>query len=100
MICNNWLFHNGIRICQKLHKEMPIPDDFLKPGWWAGGHVPKSDFGIAFQNKDKKRHLWVQGYNAETNKALLINMELSDTKAHIYYYNPNSSLQLYCRDAM
>ena len=96
----NGYYHNGIRICQKLHKEMPIPDDFLKPGWWAGGHVPKSDFGIAFQNKDKKRHLWVQGYNAETNKALLINMELNDTHAHIYYHNPNSSLQLYCRDAM
>ena len=87
-------YQAGVRLCQKIGKELPHPDDVLSS--WTG-YDNKSDFGIALCHADQKRHLWTSVYDSETDKAILINMGISDTSAHLYYHTTAAELAIYCR---
>ena len=92
-------YHAGVRLCQKLGKELPHPDDLMTSVIVNGGSL-KSEMGLALQEKDGKHHLWTSVYNQEKNQALLINMAWDgwgDVGAHIYYYPADSGLRIYCR---
>ncbi|MBQ3116905.1 MAG: hypothetical protein IJC11_01100, partial [Alphaproteobacteria bacterium] len=58
----------------------------------------KTELGIALANKDGKHHIWTSVYDELSNRVLLINMDISDTRAHPYYYaNLEAGFYVYCR---
>ena len=85
----------GKKICLKEGKELVHPND-LVVSWGASGfHSDKTELGIALANKDGKHHIWTSVYDELSNRVLLINMDISDTRAHPYYYTVTAELAIY-----